>query len=64
MIPVEIFNDIVGQYEETHLNAFHIMQSIPMEDGYFQVILSNGKWYKCKGKYILFISRMKAVLKG
>lgn len=64
MIPLEIFNDSIGQYEESHLNAFHIMQSLPMGEGYFQVILTNGKRYKCRGKYNLFLSRMKAVLKG
>ena len=64
MIPVEIFDKSLGQYEDSHLNAFHIMQSISMGEGYFQVILTNGKRHKCRGKYNLFISRMKAVLKG
>lgn len=64
MIPVEIFDNGSGQYTESHLNAFHIMQSSPMGEGYFTVILTNGNKHRCKGKYNIFLSRMKAVLKG
>lgn len=64
MIPVEIFDNGSGQYTEYHLNAFHVMESYPLGEGYFGVILTNGNLRKCKGKYNIFLSRMKAVLKG
>ena len=64
MIPVEIYDKSLKQFVESHINAFHIVQSSPMVEGYFTVILTNGNKHKCKGKYNLFLSRMKAVLKG
>lgn len=64
MIPVTYAIGNSTDYDEGHLNPYHIEMSFPSGEGYYVVFMTNGKKLRCKGNYSLFLSRIRAILKG